>query len=126
MAVVGREPFDRGDLCAIECADRHRTGTHRAAVDMHGAGATLRDTAAEFRASQTDHVAQHPEKRRIGLDIYLSGCFVDFDRDHLALLRVACRLDPLASPFPGTLLKRPDSSHSDSSRKHAAEAWEQP
>src|SRR5258708_121008 len=49
---------------------------------MHGARAALCDTAAEFRAGQTDHVAQHPEERRIGLDIDLSRCSVDFDCDH--------------------------------------------
>ena len=53
-----------------------------AAVDMHGAGPAFRDAAAEFRAGQADHVAQYPEKRRIGLDIDLPGCSVDFDCDH--------------------------------------------
>ena len=63
-------------------ADRHRAGAHRLAVDMHRAGAALRDAAAEFRAGQADHVAQHPKQRRIGLDIDLLGRSVDFDRDH--------------------------------------------
>jgi hypothetical protein len=49
---------------------------------MHGAGAALCNTAAEFCASQADHVAQHPEKWRIRLNVDLSGCSVDFDRGH--------------------------------------------
>jgi hypothetical protein len=48
---------------------------------MHRASAALRDTAAEFCTSQTDHVSQHPEKRGIGLDVDLPGCSVDLDRD---------------------------------------------
>jgi hypothetical protein len=82
MAVVWGEAFDGDNLRAIEGADRHRTGSHRGAVNMHRASAALRDTAAEFCASQADHVAQHPEKRRIRLDVDLPGRSVDCDRDH--------------------------------------------
>src|SRR5580698_2696549 len=53
---------------------------------MHRASAALRNTAAEFCAGQTEHVAQHPEKRRIGLDVDLPGCSVDVDSDHCGLL----------------------------------------
>src|SRR5271154_6795351 len=48
MVMVRRESFDCGDLCAVERTDRHGAGTHRAAVDVHGASAALRDTTAEF------------------------------------------------------------------------------
>ena len=41
------------------------TGTEhermRHAVDMHGAGAALRDAAAVFGAGEADGVAQHPQ-----------------------------------------------------------------
>src|ERR1700704_4412025 len=52
---------------------------------MHCASAALRDTATEFCAGQSDHVAQHPEKWGIGLDVDLPGCSVDLDRDHPGL-----------------------------------------
>ena len=44
-------------------------GTRGGAVDMHGASAAQRHAAAELRASHTEHVAQHPEQRRIAIDI---------------------------------------------------------
>ncbi len=74
--------FDGDDLRAIESADRHRTGAHGGAVDMHRASAALCDTASEFCTRQTDHVAQHPEKRRIGLYVDLPRYSVDVNRDH--------------------------------------------
>jgi hypothetical protein len=86
MIVVWGKALNSDDLCAIKTADWHRAGPHGGSVDMHRASATLRDTAAEFRAGQTDHVAQHPEKRRIGLDVDLPGCSVDVDGDHCGLL----------------------------------------
>src|ERR1700682_5207626 len=49
---------------------------------MHSASPALRDTAPEFGASQTDHVAQDPKKGGIGLYVDLPGCSVDMDRNH--------------------------------------------
>src|ERR1700722_19994089 len=82
MIVVRGKALNSDNLCAIESADWHRAGPHGDSVDMHCASTALRDTAAEFCARQTDHVAQHPEKRRIGLDVDLPGCAVDIDVDH--------------------------------------------
>ena len=45
------------------------TGPRRRAVDMNGAGAALRDAAAEFGASQPKLISDHPEQRRLGRDI---------------------------------------------------------
>src|ERR1700722_7816227 len=86
MIVVRGKALNSDNLCAIESADGHRAGPHGDSVDMHRASTALRDTAAEFCARQTDHVAQHPEKRRIGFDVDFPGCSVDRDRDHCALL----------------------------------------
>jgi hypothetical protein len=36
---------------------------------MHCAGAAKRNAAAEFGAVHAEHVAQHPEERRVGVDI---------------------------------------------------------
>ena len=44
-------------------------GTRRYSVDMHGAGAAKCNAAAEFGAGHTEHVAQHPEEWRVGIDI---------------------------------------------------------
>ena len=52
-----------------DVADRHRAGARRDAIDVHGAGAALRDAAAVFGAGQAERVAQHPQQRRIGIDI---------------------------------------------------------
>ena len=49
------------------------TGTQqerdRHAVDVHGAGAALRDAAAVFGAGQADLLPQHPQQWRIGIDV---------------------------------------------------------
>src|ERR1700752_1342338 len=82
MVVVPGEALDGDHLRAIESTDRHRTGPHGGAVDMHRAGAALRYAAAEFCARQPDHVAQHPEERSIGLYVDLPGYSVDVNRDH--------------------------------------------
>ncbi len=41
-AVLG-QPFDGGDFLADGVAQLHAAGAHRRAVDLHGAGAALRD-----------------------------------------------------------------------------------
>ena len=60
---VLRQPFDGGDLPAVDRAQRHRARAHRDAVDMDGAGAALRDAAAVFGAGQSDRLPQHPQQR---------------------------------------------------------------
>lgn len=71
VVVVGKALY--GDnLRAIECTDRYRARSHGRAVDMHRAGTALSDSSAELRTGQSDHVAQHPEKRSVGFDIGLS------------------------------------------------------
>src|SRR5581483_2097970 len=68
LAVL-RQAFDGGDLLARGAADREGTRTHRRAVDVHGAGTALRDAAAVFRAGEADILTDHPEQRRIRVDI---------------------------------------------------------
>src|ERR1700739_3561084 len=82
MVVVRGEAFDGDHLRAVESTDRHRTRPHGGAVDVHRASAAQRDTAAEFCARQTDHVAQHPEEWSIGLYVDLPRYSVDVNRDH--------------------------------------------
>jgi hypothetical protein len=59
----------------------------RDAIEVHGAGATQRLAAAEFGAGHPQHVAQHPEQRRIAIDIGRVRLPVDLnDEGHRALL----------------------------------------
>ena len=61
------------------------------AVDVHGAGAALGDAAAVLRAGHAERVAQHPEQRGVGFDVYVVSLSVDgkpldaalADRDHI-------------------------------------------
>src|SRR5258705_12967706 len=61
--------LDRRDRGGADAVDRGDTGTHCNAVDMHGAGAAERHAAAELRAGHAEYVAQHPEERRVAVDI---------------------------------------------------------
>jgi hypothetical protein len=67
---------------ALHRAGRHDAGADRLAVDVDRAGAALGDPAAEFRAGQAELVAQHPEQRRIRLDVDLMAASVDREREH--------------------------------------------
>ena len=46
------------------------TGTHRHAIDQHGAGAALADAAAVLRARKPDRIAEDPQQRRLRFDIH--------------------------------------------------------
>src|SRR5207245_4496070 len=50
--------------------DRERAGAHRLAVDVHRAGAALREAAAEARAVQAEIVPQGVEQRHLRI-VYL-------------------------------------------------------
>ena len=67
----------RRDLA--DAVDRGDAGPRRRAVDMHGAGAAQRGSAAEFGAGHAKHIAQHPKQRRVGVDIDAVCGSVDFD-----------------------------------------------
>src|SRR6516165_12112675 len=54
------DAFDGGDGAVLQCAYRKNAGTHRLAIDMHGAGAALRYAAAELRPREPKDVAEHP------------------------------------------------------------------
>ena len=42
------------------------------AVDVHRAGAALRDAAAVFGAGEADLLADDPQERRVGLDLHVA------------------------------------------------------
>jgi hypothetical protein len=69
LAVRGfSDRFDRRDLLAGEIGDRQDAGAQCPAVDMHGAGAALRNAAAEFCPGQPDDVAQDPQQWHVVRD----------------------------------------------------------
>src|SRR5262249_24377068 len=71
--------LDRRDFGGTDALDRGDTRAGGSAVDMYRAGAAQRHAAAEFCAGQAEHVAQHPEQRRVAVDIDAVRVAVDFN-----------------------------------------------
>src|SRR5262245_6787954 len=93
--------LDRGDRGAADAVDGGDAGADGDAVDMHGAGAAQRQAAAELGAGHAEHVAQHPEERRVAVDIDAVGAAVDFDGEgHGVLLSAGTRPVQLRSILP--------------------------
>ena len=69
--------LDRGDRTIADVVDRSLAGADRPAVEMHGAGAAKRLAATELGPGHAEHVAQHPQKRGVAVDIDLMRCAVD-------------------------------------------------
>src|SRR5680860_1426983 len=63
--------FDGCDLGPFDGRNRRSTGAPWLTVNMHGAGATLRDSAAELGAREPKLIAQHPQQRGVGFYIDL-------------------------------------------------------
>src|SRR5438309_9146289 len=85
----GPNGLDRGDALAGDCRDRRDARAHRLAIDMDRASATQSEAATEFRAGHSEHIAQHPEHRRVVVDIDASSFAVDGQRlRHLSLLKL--------------------------------------
>src|SRR5579883_337821 len=82
MAAILRQAFDGGDLGVAHRRNGQRAGALRLAIDQHGAGAAFSDAAAIFRTGEIEAVAQHPEERRIILDLDGVLLAVDGERDH--------------------------------------------
>src|SRR6267142_701905 len=73
----GADGLDRGDALAGRGRDRRDARAHWLAVAVHRARAAQRHAAAEFRAGHPEHVAQHPQQRRVVVDIDAAGFAVD-------------------------------------------------
>src|SRR5437763_7684087 len=67
-AVLG-QAFDRRDALVGDRGNGQHAGARGDALQMHGAGAALRDATAELGARESERVAQHPEERRVGCDV---------------------------------------------------------
>src|SRR5882672_11166463 len=61
--------LNRGDSFVADGVDPRDARARRHAVDMHGARTAQRDAASELRATHAEHVAQHPEQGRVGIDV---------------------------------------------------------
>ena len=83
----GVDRFYCRNSAVADATDRRDARSSRCAVDMHGAGAAYGNTAAEFGAGHAEHVAQHPEQRRIAVDIDRPVDAVDLDRRGHSYLR---------------------------------------
>lgn len=68
MIPVGRKPLDRRDF-TVDRRDRQKTAPHRTPRNQHGARPALPETAAVFGPRASEHVAQHPEKGHVVLDV---------------------------------------------------------
>src|SRR5262249_234949 len=82
MRLIQRaDAFDGRDLACRYRVDRRDAGTHRPTVDEHGAGAALRQPAAELRAIELEVVAKHVKQRRVRLGRNRTAHAIDFDVD---------------------------------------------
>src|ERR1700730_544861 len=82
MASVSGDPFNGGDLFSRSAGCRGTAGTHRPAIQVHGAGAALSTTATILRASQAKMLAQHPKQGSGGLNIHHHASFIYGKRNH--------------------------------------------
>src|SRR5260221_7391224 len=104
----GADGLDRGDALAGRGRDRRDARAHRLAVDVHRTRAAQRHAAAEFRAGHPEHIAQHPQQRRVVVDIDAAGFAVDRQSLwHVSLpkLRLLFHLEPTRATIfsPGGL-----------------------
>ena len=65
---------------------------------MHGASATQRHAAAELRAGHAQHVAQHPKKWRVAVDVNAMRLTVDYDGEGHGVLSFSTNGDLRRDP----------------------------
>src|SRR6266850_2772127 len=84
----GTNGLDGSDALAGRGRDRRDARAHRLAVEVDRARAAQGEAATEFRAGHAEHIAQHPEQRRVVVDIDAASLAVDCQRMwHLSLLK---------------------------------------
>src|SRR6266849_4895442 len=119
-----RQPFDRDG--GLDAPDRHGAGALHLAVDMHRAGAALRDPAAVLRAGQADLLADDPQERRLGLHLHVADLAVDIefchDRPPLTRWRIltekSCRwAEPERLPRRGESITHPEGAEASGPRR---------
>ena len=86
-------------------------GTHGRAVQMHGAGATLGDTATVFGAYESERVTQGPQERSGGIDfpqvhglsVYSQSCH---NNSPLLMKLMAVEPDEYSDEKTGTFVRK--------------------
>src|SRR6185503_523923 len=74
MRARRREALDGDDLVGgLHGGHGDGARPHHAAVEVHGAGAALRDATAVLGARQADLLANHPQQGRVGLDLHVTN-----------------------------------------------------
>ena len=70
----------------FDALDGDGAGAHHLAVQVHRAGAALRDAAAVLGAGEADLLADDPQKRRAGFHLHVARPAVDIELRHDNLL----------------------------------------
>ena len=76
MIPVGRKPFDSGDFFSYCARHRSAAGAHWPAIQVHSAGAALRNPTAIFCACQAQVLAQDPKQGGRRFDIHIHAAFI--------------------------------------------------
>src|SRR5262249_51122712 len=106
MLTVRVEPLDRRDRRVRHRAERRDAGADRASINVHSACAAHADATAEFRALESDLIADDPQERCVLGDVDRNGPVIEFEggHDYTAAKRsvivtplVPCELPPLGS-----------------------------
>ena len=92
QAILERETLDRDDFRAFGLHREHQTGSHRGAVDQHGARTAYAVLAADMRSGQPQMMAQAIGQRQPRLDFDLDGPAVDLKSDRHGRDRYAAAL----------------------------------
>src|SRR5690348_12934152 len=104
MGGVFRKTFDGRDRFAGNFAHLRLARERSLAVDVNHASAAQAGAATEFRATELQSFADHPEKRSRGWRVRGLGFSVDCETDHHALpisaTRPAGKAERLLSPAP--------------------------
>src|SRR3984893_128809 len=83
MRAGGGEALDGGDpIGSFHVFDPDGTRALHLVIDMHGAGAALRDPAAVFGAGEADLLADDPQERGICLHFHVAHAAVDVELRH--------------------------------------------
>src|SRR3984893_6613917 len=82
MAAIGRQTLDGGYALRADGIHARDARADWLPIQVHGARTAQGHTAAELGAGQAQRVAQHPQQRRVGIDIHCGVLAVDAEPDH--------------------------------------------
>src|SRR6266478_5305337 len=82
MAAIGRQTLDGGHAPRADGVHTRDARVDWLPVQVYGARTAQGHAAAELGAGQAQRVAQHPQQRRVGIDIDFGVLAVDAELDH--------------------------------------------